>query len=120
MKQCRSCGVEKPLSEFHKRSDTGNLQTQCKNCYHSRQLERLYGITLAEYDRMYEEQNGVCKICHLPQESKRNTRLCVDHNHTTGEVRGLLCDSCNRAIGLLKDDPRLLDRAAEYLRSTEN
>lgn len=117
MKQCRSCGVEKPLSEFHKRSDTGKHQNACKICYHSAQLRRNYGITLDDYDRIYEDQNGVCAICHLPQMSTRNTRFCVDHDHDTGEVRGLLCDSCNRGIGLLKDDPRLLERAPQYLRA---
>ena len=119
MKQCRSCGVEKPLSEFHKRSDTGKYQTACKSCYHSQQMKRNYGITLEDYDRMYKEQNGVCKICSLPQVSKRNTRLCVDHDHGTGKVRGLLCDDCNRGIGLLKDDARLLDKASEYLRAAQ-
>ncbi len=119
MKQCRSCGVEKPLSEFHKRSDTGKYQNGCKECYHSAQMKRNYGITLEVYDRMYEQQNGLCAICRLPQLSKRNTRFCVDHDHDTGQVRGLLCDSCNRGIGLLKDDPRLLENAAQYLRAFE-
>jgi len=117
MKQCRSCGVEKPLSEYHLRSDTNKHQNGCKTCYHSDQMRRNYGITLVDYDRMYEEQSGLCAICHLPQISNRNTRFCVDHNHTTGEVRGLLCDTCNRGIGLLKDDPRLLTKAADYIRS---
>ncbi len=80
-------------------------------------MQRNYGINLADYDCMYHEQDGLCAICHLPQNSKRNTRFCVDHDHDTGEVRGLLCDSCNRGIGLLKDDPRLLENAAKYLRS---
>jgi hypothetical protein len=63
MKKCRSCGVEKPFSEFHKRSDTGRHQTACKECYHSAQMNRHYGITLRDYDRMYEEQDGLCAIC---------------------------------------------------------
>lgn len=117
LKQCRSCGVEKPLSEFHLRSDTGRHQNGCKECYHSAQMQRNYGISFADYDRMYHEQDGFCAICRLPQNSKRNTRFCVDHDHDTGEVRGLLCDSCNRGIGLLKDDPRLLENAAKYLRA---
>lgn len=117
MKKCRTCGVEKPLTEFHIRSDTGKYQNGCKTCYHNAQIQRNYGISLADYDRMYEEQDGACAICRLPQNSKRNTRFCVDHDHDTGCVRGLLCDSCNRGIGLLKDDPRLLDRAAQYLRA---
>lgn len=117
MKQCRSCGVGKPLSEFHTRGDTGKKQNSCKSCYYDKQVFRKYGITLEDYDRMYQEQNGVCKICSLPQISPRNTRLCIDHDHRNGKVRGLLCSDCNRGIGLLKDDPRILDKASEYLRA---
>lgn len=83
-------------------------------------MRRNYGIGLDEYDRLYEEQGGVCKICHLPQSDKRTKRLCVDHNHTDGHVRGLLCSHCNRGIGLLKDDYRLAQSAAEYLAADED
>src|SRR5262245_57445902 len=59
-----------------------------------------YGITLAEYDALLEKQGGVCAICR--KHSKR--RLCVDHCHRTGMIRGLLCDSCNLGLGSLQDD----------------
>jgi hypothetical protein len=80
-------------------------------------LKRLYGITLKEYNDFLQSQNGVCKVCKEP--SKKNRRLCVDHNHKTGEIRGLLCDSCNKALGLLKDDKRTVKNLYVYLNNTQ-
>lgn len=78
-------------------------------------LRRYYGITLEEYNKMFEEQNGKCYICDkTPQEAGK--RLCVDHNHTTKEVRGLLCYRCNSGIGLLQDDKNIIKKAFEYLK----
>ncbi len=77
-------------------------------------LRRNYGITLADYDRILDDQNNGCAICgKTPEENKQ--RLAVDHNHTTGEVRGLLCKNCNTAIGLLGDNPSTLRLATRYL-----
>ena len=75
---------------------------------------RQYGITVEEYDVLYEEQNRGCAICFAPTGSN-NKRLAVDHNHETGEVRGLLCDDCNIGLGKFKDNPNLLDTAINYL-----
>lgn len=77
------------------------------------ELKRLYGITLEEYASILEIQNYVCDICK--KECKTKKSLSVDHDHETGIVRGLLCNSCNRAIGMLKDDPIVLKNAYEYL-----
>ena len=74
---------------------------------------RQYGITVEEYEHMYEMQKGVCKICSKPEPIK--TRLCVDHNHTTGKVRGLLCTHCNTALGHMFDNVSLLQNAIGYL-----
>lgn len=74
-----------------------------------------YGITLERYDEMLAAQGGVCAICAQPEQRKETANLAVDHCHATGEVRGLLCSNCNRAIGLLADDPERLRSAAEYL-----
>lgn len=71
-----------------------------------------YGITVEEYAAMFDKQQGTCAICHNP--SQRN-HLAVDHCHTTNLVRGLLCDKCNFAIGLLEDNPEYLTRATAYL-----
>lgn len=73
-------------------------------------LKHRYGITSADYDRMYEEQGGKCLICHRPEEVLR-----VDHNHKTKEVRGLLCNHCNTGLGLFGDSIGTLQDAVEYL-----
>lgn len=77
-------------------------------------LKSLYGIDESVYQKLYEAQNGVCAICKQP-ESIEGRRLCVDHSHITGDVRGLLCSNCNRGIGLLKDSPELVRNAFHYL-----
>lgn len=73
-----------------------------------------YGITLEDYNLMFEKQKGCCAICgsHQMEFSKH---LHVDHCHTTGEVRGLLCQKCNRGLGLFNDNPILLKAAQEYV-----
>lgn len=72
-----------------------------------------YGITVADYERMNAEQGGVCAICGQAETNGRS--LAVDHCHATGRVRGLLCGTCNRGIGLLKDDADRVMSAAIYL-----
>lgn len=71
-------------------------------------LLRLYGLTLADYGRMLEAQGGVCAICSQPERRKRGDGsacpLSVDHDHATGDVRGLLCHSCNVRLGHVEDD----------------
>lgn len=76
-------------------------------------LKYVYGITLSEYENMLKAQNGVCAICFHVSDDGKN--LCVDHNHDTGEVRGLLCSKCNTAIGLLKENTDYLLSAIKYL-----
>lgn len=78
------------------------------------QLRNRYGITPEEYDRVLALQSGVCAICK--QERTRKFRLCVDHDHKTGAARGLLCNHCNRALGLLKDSVSVLTEAIAYLK----
>lgn len=75
-------------------------------------LSKKYKITGADYIQIYESQGGVCKICNLKSEHKR---LAVDHSHSTGEVRGLLCENCNRGLGMFKDNKVLLQNAIAYL-----
>ena len=80
----------------------------------NRNLQKKYGITLADYDTMLRLQKRVCAICkrHSPNP---NFGLAVDHCHTTKKVRGLLCTNCNRGIGHFADDPARLREAALYL-----
>lgn len=137
---CRDCGETKP-SAFALHKQRG-LQHQCKECRaaYNRQhylnnkelykesarlrrlrvdvrdekLKRAYGISGTDYERILEKQGGVCAICGSAPHKKR---LAVDHCHKTGAVRGLLCSICNVAVGLLKDDPELIENALNYLRS---
>ena len=80
---------------------------------------RCYGITEDEYEQMKKDQNYLCSICgsegFLIGRNNHTEKLAVDHCHTTGIVRGLLCHNCNRALGLMKDDTSILRRAVEYL-----
>jgi hypothetical protein len=80
-----------------------------KDYYADRALQNKYGVSLAEKAAMYEAQGGLCLIC------KEADATELDHCHTSGEIRGLLCIPCNTAIGLLKDDPARMLRAAEYI-----
>jgi hypothetical protein len=80
----------------------------------STKLKSAYGISLKEYNDLFAFQNGKCAICPSTGDSKR---LCVDHDHSTGKVRGLLCNNCNRGLGLLGDSPSVLQSALLYLSS---
>lgn len=143
-KVCGKCKKTKEKTEFYKASGRADgLQGWCKDCqkddvrnrmktdpeYRARQMAikssatpeqrriwwlKKYDLTPEDYDRMYEEQNGVCWICGRP-ETARNRGLGVDHCHGTGKVRGLLCGACNRALGLFQDDVERLKKAIEYL-----
>jgi hypothetical protein len=88
----------------------------------SKNLLKKYGITLAEYDRLHSEQDGACAICgraesRVDGRTGRVLPLAVDHCHANGHVRGLLCASCNKGLGVFRDDPALLRRGAAYLES---
>lgn len=122
-KKCYRCQEDKPLEAFAKnKAKPDGLQERCKDCckshyynsgYTNRQrelaLKKKYGMTLLDYDLMVDEQGGQCAICRAEE------KLYVDHNHDTGKIRGLLCNTCNRAIGLLKDDSLTIYKAAEYV-----
>jgi hypothetical protein len=82
----------------------------------NRQLRSKYGITSAQYDTMLSAQNGGCAICGSTSPKSRFGKFHVDHCHSTGAVRGLLCSPCNTAIGLLGDKPEVAEAAASYLR----
>ncbi len=78
-----------------------------------------YGISLSQYDAMFARQEGLCAICGRPErvswKNGSKKRLCVDHCHSTGKVRGLLCLLCNHALGAFNDDPELVMKAWKYL-----
>ena len=84
-------------------------------------LKVAHGISLEDFERMLDSQDGVCAICGRPEHRRSTTagrayRLAVDHERGTATIRGLLCSMCNHAIGYLDDSPELLERAIAYLR----
>lgn len=85
---------------------------------YGRHIKRKYGITLPEYDELLKKQQNRCAICSTHQADLR-IALGVDHCHGTGLVRGLLCDPCNRALGLFKDSVGALSKAIDYLQSRQ-
>lgn len=80
-------------------------------------LRTTFNISLEEYNELFEKQGKACAICKgtSPQDSMGRS-FCVDHNHITGEIRGILCFRCNKALGWFRDDERLLEKALSYLR----
>lgn len=139
-KVCPCCDTEKPRDEFYARSGLFTkagrpvLMAHCKECHkagmrayasdhaderRAKNLMANYGITPQQYGEMLARQDGGCGICGVKTDSQ-NRRLHVDHNHETGAVRGLLCDSCNRAIGLLGDSADRLRMAVKYLEGGES
>lgn len=91
---CRLC-KERPRRQMA----NGRFYAECERCVKDANYQRRYGITLEQYDRMAGAQRGRCYLCR--QEPTNDKRLFVDHNHETGEVRGLLCFQCNFLEGLL-------------------
>jgi len=117
-----------PLQEVRKKTGThyrkprpGLGIRQPKNKIKRRHiLKKQFGLTEHDYDQLLKIQSGVCAICKLPETGvsgpKRTPRvLAVDHSHTTGKVRGLLCHFCNSALGLFHDNVELLATAITYL-----
>jgi hypothetical protein len=98
----RAAGILPPIRVY-----TSNVKRRQRNL----NLQRAYGITLEQFNAMALSRGGRCWICNeIPGDT-----LHVDHDHATGAVRGLLCTKCNKGIGLLKDSPETLRKAAEYL-----
>lgn len=139
---CRRCKTIKPFSEFHKNANRPDGVTfYCKVCnseyddnqrardpeaYLARRRRATYryilkrrGMTSKSYDQLFAEHNGECAICHRPETSIGRggivKPLCLDHDHLTGLVRGLLCNSCNQGLGAFGDDIVRLAAAIEYL-----
>ena len=122
---CPGCRRELPPDAFPlNRSSRTGRQTYCKPCHNQKMrdyadklygghknflLQRRYGITEADLNRMIEAQSGLCAICRT-QAAKH-----VDHCHATGKVRGILCFNCNGGLGRFAEDPAVMRRAIEYL-----
>lgn len=132
-KICTKCKKKKPLIEFYKHKGyKDGLSSWCKKCfakYHktprsrrgqrANNLKKRFNMTLEQYDKIFKNQNGICKICGKPETKKYKgilMWLSIDHNHKTGKVRALLCDKCNRALGIVDDNINLLQKLIKYLR----
>lgn len=98
---------DKFKKERHERYEKNKLRIRRSR------LWRKFKITPEEYDELLKKQNGVCAICSGRDEKKE---LAVDHDHTTGKIRGLLCSNCNPGIGFMKDSIELLEKAIAYLK----
>lgn len=137
-KWCGNCRKVKDVTEFFKNAAAfSGLQSRCKDCLriHQREwraknrdrsryysmrfrLRTKYGVTYEFYEELLEKQNHRCAICGQSETRKSNgvpILMAVDHDHDTGKIRGVLCNNCNRALGLLKDDTDVLRKAIEYL-----
>lgn len=101
------------MREFSKEQPNAPRTEEEKRLDRHKHLVRRFGITLVVYEKLFLAQKGLCAICGGEE---KNKTLAVDHDHITGKIRGLLCGSCNPAIGFLKDSPELALRAAEYLK----
>lgn len=128
-KICNVCGVEKNISDFY------NGRNKCKDCtnaaarkirideperyakYKKRHNEYLkekrYGITQDQFNKMLVDQNNMCKICGNKFKSTKDTH--IDHCHNSNVVRGILCNSCNMALGQFNDNTDIMDKAIKYL-----
>ncbi len=129
MKYCANCGETKPVSEFgQNRANKSGLAYYCKPCHNkvmaankqkihgstrSYHLKRRYGLTAEDVAERQMLQLRRCLIC------LKEAALHVDHDHACGNLRGLLCFSCNNGLGQFKDDPDTLRKAADYLEGTD-
>lgn len=114
LKNWRKANPDK-VKAYNRKSGRSENATRYRRDFH---LRKNYGITLNEYNAMLEIQNHMCAVCKHPQTSK-GCRLSVDHCHRTGKVRGLLCVSCNAALGLVKESTDTLIAAVEYLNASK-
>lgn len=127
VKECQKCKVVQSVDNFNKRSKSKDgLQAWCKSCMklaqrktmssasaraRSRTRARLrkYGISAEELAQLETARKGRCDICG------KSRKLVIDHDHKTGKVRGMLCSPCNTALGLFRDKPKIMRRAAKYV-----
>lgn len=138
IKKCTLCKEEKPLSSFRNRGGSQKhlFKSKCNSCLYKEHRvwaeenkDRVYeyrkkdtwtlakrcarrGITPLQLVEKYEQQNNCCEICKLKIELSESA---IDHNHETGEFRGILCKQCNRALGMFKDNSQILKNAVDYL-----
>jgi hypothetical protein len=113
-----SCGCVMALKAKERLHKHGKSNRKNKNRYYEYtreiHIKRKYGLSLEQYNQMFEDQNGKCVICDYKFGQKKGD-CYVDHCHETSVVRGLLCQNCNTGLGNFKDKPERINKAAEYL-----
>lgn len=141
-KECSTCSAVKPYNLFYPKfshhpqyaDSAAGYTSDCRECCKEARREYIalnpdkkktsdrayhvtkYGISVVDYNRMFSEQNGGCIGCSKHQ-SELSRRLCIDHCHRTGQVRGLLCHNCNALLGMAKDNVETLHNLITYLRT---
>lgn len=116
MKSCKGCGsTTRALKAPGPRCATCHRARKkaLRSAAHGAHILKTYGITSEQYDQLYEAQGGTCYICQRATGATK--KLSVDHDHATGYVRGLLCTTCNKILGHLRDDPKAARRVWTYL-----
>jgi hypothetical protein len=130
---CAGCKTIKTIDNFTEDKDRvfGMLSPYCKDCkstngkleykrnrkrYINKELTKKFGISFEEYNEILKYQNNCCAICGKPCEENKKM-LSVDHDHKTNKIRGILCDLCNRGLGVFRDDTTILNKAIKYLES---
>lgn len=114
---CKGCGRDDHKQKWESMSledkRKWNARQNSKKDYHKNyRLSSKYGLTLEQFDHMYDEQEGKCAVCSVEVPTNK---ICVDHNHKTGQVRRLLCHNCNVILGHAYEDPTILMKCVEYL-----
>ena len=131
LKSCISCGNSLTIDYFYKdKQKVDGFSPRCKDCdkrqrkvhyINNKELSvnnnllRKYSISYEEYMELFNKQSGHCYICLIHQRDLKRA-MAVDHNHKTGNIRGLLCNSCNVAIGNAKESIEILQRMIDYLK----
>jgi len=128
-KWCSKCSKWLPLNDFWANSNTlSGRQDYCKTCHdpyidhsYEKQVLQKRNLSVADYTQLWEVQDRRCAICGLPivlcTQNEQGTKASLDHNHTTDQVRGLLCQPCNHGLGSFKDSIPNLERAIAYLKN---
>lgn len=113
---CLDCYEYKQFSEFNYNKKEDRYSSYCKSCNRYRGMMSKYKLSRDNYDKMFINQDGKCAICNVTfNYNYRNKSPRIDHNHDTGDVRGLLCDKCNILIGQARDNIIILKSAIKYL-----
>jgi hypothetical protein len=113
-KHCPRCRESKPAANFvHNRGKHDGLDSHCRPCRAAYERLRRYGLSKSDLTKLEEAHAGRCAVC------QKNSPLHIDHCHDTARVRGLLCQCCNMGLGLFRDNPAYLRRAADYLAQTK-